>query len=144
MSQDYLKSENIDGHKFEIYMLPPKQALSTLTEIGKMIGPSLGSVVDGDEADLGGALKAFFDNIDNPKLISIMDRLAEKTMVDGKPLKGNNFDLVFMGKIGLMFKWFMFALRSQYSDFLGEMTALVSGQGLQGMMIQQRSKSQNT
>ncbi len=129
MSQDYVKSEKIDGYNFEIYMLSPKVALSTLTELGKMIGPSLGVISDGDNENVGEVIKVLFDNIDNPKLSMIMDRMAEKSMVDGKPLKGANFDSLFMGKIGLMLKWFIFALRSQYSDFLEEMAALMGGQG---------------
>jgi hypothetical protein len=130
MSQDYLKTEEIDGHKFEIYMLPPKAALSTLTELGKMLGPALGALSDGKDDAIGDVIKIFFDNVDNPKLISIMDRMADKTIVDGKPLKGSNFDSLFMGKIGLMFKWFIFALRSQYADFLEETTGLLGLRGL--------------
>lgn len=129
MAQDFYKEEEIGGHMFKIYMLPPRIAMATLTELGKMFGPAYAEMFsEKDDDNFSKATKLLFDNIDNPKLNAIMDKMAEKTLVDDKPLK-NNFDLIFLGKIGLMMRWFVFAVRSQFSDFLGELTGVLAGLG---------------
>lgn len=146
MSQLTGTSETIDGHEYTVYMLPPMTALDMLVDIGKMLGPGLGSVVDAvsgnfaeggidavmeqnlDGAFFSKAATALFQNLNKASVRDVVTTLAGATHVDGKKLK-DIFDIHFRGKLGGLAKWLAFSLKAQYGDFWSALADTNLGQG---------------
>lgn len=149
MSQKVCVEEEIDGHMFQIYMLAPRTAFDVLAELGNILGPSIGVAIDMADSDAKGeltskAFELFFKNYNSSKGQNIISKLASKTLVDGKDLgRKENFDALFQGRMGLLFQWLLFSLKSQFSDFFDTMGDVLGDQNLGGQM-QQVFKSQST
>lgn len=133
MSQRDHEQTIIDELKIDVYMLPPKQARTMLLEMTKIVAPLLGALGD-MRGGLRGLLATELNDIStdrfqqlavllsdklDPKMIDAhMNALAEVTQVDGVTLS-KTFDLTFRGKLGTMFKWYGFALKVNFADFMG-------------------------
>lgn len=149
MSQAAFLEEEIGGHTFQVYMLPPLVAMEMFTDLATMAGPAISVVAQVNEGvgtDLiAKALEVFFKNYTSSKGQDIIKKLAAKTMVDGRDLgKKENFDTLFLGKIGLMFKWIIFALKCQFSDFLADWGGVLEDQSSLLGQIRQVSQSLDT
>lgn len=134
MPQDTSKTKDIGGVSYEVFMLPPRVGMSMLVDIGKVVGPALGLVnagsEDGNENEMFMKVAStLISGIDKQTLNYVCDKLSEVTHVNGMPLD-KVFDSHFMGKMGSLFQWLVFALEVQYSDFLnalGSASDLVPG-----------------
>jgi hypothetical protein len=149
MSQEAGKKRVIDGIEFEVFMLDPWVANEILHDLFHIFGPSIRDVfgaMDGDvkslkEAandtkdwaeqqinmgSLGSAIGGLFQRMDSNLTKSIMEKLAAVTMVKDKGKLGDQFQLVFLGKLGTMYKWVAFALEVQLADFFGSIPAAMS------------------
>ncbi len=121
------QSKEIDGATYTVQMLGGTESWKMLLKLSKMLGPSLGKVVDGGSLEdvlnsqIGGnfiaeAIEAFVNNVDEPAAASIIEKLKDNTLVDGAPLRGS-FELHFQGDgIGII-KWLVFALQAQFGNF---------------------------
>lgn len=153
MSQNDSHSKTIDGHTYTVYMLAPSVSLSLLTDLTKVIGPSLGPVIDVlfGQGGVEGVLKAeidgkffakaatsLFSHIDKDLVKRVVDTLLEVSEVDGKKLKPI-WEIQFRGKIGVLLKWLAFALKSQYSDFSSAWEGIVQA----GQIIEMPPQSQS-
>lgn len=133
------QSTTIGGHTYEVRMLGATASYKLLLEIGKVIGPSFGHVVDSAgnveqvlDTDVSGAflskaIEALVENLDEARFDRIVGKLKEVTNVDGKPL-APIFEEHFRGSMGQMFQWIAFAVKSQYEDFFGALSS-VAAQG---------------
>lgn len=142
MSQMDSREKVIDGVTYTIYMLPPKVAMDLLVDVSKVVGPSLGALLDAAESKGNGgsvldlditsptisnALGALLERVDKKTLRSMIDQLVPVSMADGVKLEGA-FDIHFRGRLGSMFKWLFFALQTQFGDFIDALVG-ATGQG---------------
>ena len=142
MSQMDCQETVIDAVTYTVYMLPPKAATDMLVDIGKVIGPSLGTILDA-ASEKGGitplldmsvnseffskAAGQLFERMDKAVLRSMIDQLAQVSMADGVKLD-STFDIHFRGRLGSMFQWLTFALKVQFGNFLSALGD-ATGQG---------------
>jgi hypothetical protein len=130
MSQLTPETKEIDGHNYEMYMLDPMTSHHLLTDVVKMIGPSLGPVFD---VFFSGAIKkdqsildqevnsdfftkaagSLFGALDKNTLDRVINAFQEKTHVDGKMLKGI-FLAHFLGRLDSMYKWLIWGAQVQW------------------------------
>lgn len=126
------QKKTIDGTEYEVTMLGAKDAKKTLLKILKVVAPTaaegIGSVASlrellGPDSKFGlaEAIRTFVDRVDEPTLIEVTEQLAGVTRVHlGKeaPLLSDVYDVHFAGSLFAESKWFAFALKAQYADFL--------------------------
>lgn len=124
MSQHDSKKETIDGQTYEVYMLSPKRARAMLVEMLRIVGPALATAAqngggqDLTKLDLRVVAQDLFASLTPELLDQHMSSLAEVTQVDGKTLD-KIFEIHFRGRLGTMFKWYFFAVRTNFEDFFG-------------------------
>ncbi|NIQ91020.1 MAG: hypothetical protein GWM98_04725 [Nitrospinaceae bacterium] len=136
MSQADGITKEIGDHKFTIYYLPPVESHDLLIDLAKMIGPSLGPVlgsvgselsekglaaimdIELDPEFLSQAASTLFNNLDKPVVKKVMEALRSKTLIDGKPLD-KVFDVVFLGRLDLMYRWFFWGIWVQWGKSFG-------------------------
>ncbi len=138
MSQFDAETKEIDGEKYEVYMLPPMQSHDLLMDVAKMIGPALGPVLDklfsggrsaGEVLDMEvssefftKASSALFSGLDKKVLHDVIKALRSVTHVGGKKLD-SVFDVHFKGRLDNMYKWLAFGMSVQWGK---SFSALVS------------------
>lgn len=128
MAQNEAKTKDIDGVKYSVRMLPPKVARRMLVEMAKVAGPVLGALTKkGLETEVN--FQEVFEGVSEnltPELLDVhMSLLTDVSEADGVPLK-TIFDVHFMGKVGLMFKWYLFALQVNFEDFISAFRSVTS------------------
>lgn len=118
-------------YTYTVYPLDPFIANDILVDIVHIVGPSIGAAAaleaQGDEAEAGAAavmseaIGGLFQRIDKQKLRSIINTFAQSTEVtngSGKAPRLNSvIKLHFKGKLGIMYQWLWFAMRSEYQSF---------------------------
>ena len=131
----------IDGHHYEMAMLPGSRGWRMYLRILKMLGPSLGKVVDGviqGGGDLSGrailqkimdmegiskdfvseAVVALTEHVNEDEVSLVMTELAKVTWADRQHLvAGANFDVHFQGRPLSIMKWLAWGLQVQYGGF---------------------------
>jgi hypothetical protein len=128
VSQQNSEIKEIEGVKYEVFMLAPSVSLDLGVEIGKVLGPAFGALIDKASAteakdvldtdvNFADAAKLLFQNLEKGMLQNVILKLASVTHADGTPLD-KIWEIHFRGKLGSLFKWMGFALKVQYSDFL--------------------------
>lgn len=148
MSQVQAETTHIGESYYEMYMLPPMKSHDLLMDVVKMVGPSMGPVVDtffskmkGDSLEeimntnLDGdfftkAFAVLFENLNKSVLNKVIDSFKTVTQVgaEGKtsPLE-KIFDVHFMGKLENMYAWIAWGMRVQWgkslSALIGEAAA---------------------
>ena len=138
MSQKDEMSKRIGEHEYTVQMLPPLKSHDLLVSVTKMIGPSVGPLLDMlvSQAKPGSAImdqvvspdffgkaaSVLFQELDNVVLHQLIDAMKEKTLVDGKPLK-DIFDFHFLGKLDQMYLWLAHCMDVQWGKLL---SALIS------------------
>lgn len=162
MSQVTSNKESINGHEYEMFMLPPMDSHELLMDVAKMVGPAVGPLLDqllqgksaGNlefdkvmEQDLGPefftkAAGSLFSNLNKVVLKKVIDAFKEVTLVTGSGKLTDIFDVQFSGELDAMYKWIAFGMKVQWGKSLN---ALVGGLGdLQGKLGQKQSQSQDT
>lgn len=138
--QSESKTQEFDGKKFTVFMLPPRQARGMLVDMTKVLAPAFGAMA-GSEAGgfaafissevstgrFNAAVVSLMDRLDETMLDNHMKALASVTQVDGVTLD-KTFDIIFLGNLGMMFKWYIFALKVNFEDFtnaLGNATSVL-------------------
>lgn len=122
------QSQEIDEHTYTVSMLDPFVANKILVMLGKILGPSLGSLTDvvSDDTDaqaLNNAAGGLFERLDESQLRWLIDELSKVTSVrspttkDQEPQLNRVFQIHFRGRISSMYKWLWFALKVQFADF---------------------------
>lgn len=132
MPQTSSKTKEIGNNKYEVFMLPPRVSMSMMVDIGKVMGPALEGMQagssDGDDQVLYMKIAgALMGGLDKSVLNNVCDKLAGVTHVNGMPLD-KVFESHFMGKMGELLQWLIFALETQYADFLSVL-GIASGLG---------------
>ena len=122
------QSKDIDGHLYEVTMLGGTESWKMLLKLSKMLGPGIGKISGSKgslnalmDSEIGSnflaeAIEAFVQNVDEPAAASIIEKLKDVTLVNGKPLRGT-FELHFQGDAIGVIKWLIFALQAQYGNF---------------------------
>lgn len=141
MSQKSFQEKIINGYKYSVHMLPPIESNNWLIDLSKMIGPSVGPLLDkfiGKSFEqilqtdielefLSKATQLLFSNLDKETIEKLMRRLSEKTLVDGKKLT-DLFDVHFSGKLDEMYEWLLFAMKVQWGNSLRALWKLIGTQ----------------
>jgi hypothetical protein len=136
MSQVEAVETQIGESKYEMYMLAPMVSHGLLMDVGKMVGPAIGPVLDALFSKAGGenkieqvmdqeigadffssAAKALFENINKKTLADVINAFKTVTHVDGMPLD-KIFDAYFMGKLDEMYRWLFWGMRVQWGKSL--------------------------
>ena len=164
MPQDQGPTEQIGDHEYMVLMMSPTPSFELLEDVSKMIGPSLGPVLDALwsgargkkidriadllEADLDGefftrAARSLFGSIDKRVMRTVLDAMKDKTYVDGKPLKPI-FEEHFRGKLDVMFKWLAFAMKVQWGNSLGALGGFMTARGAEAVNMESQSPSTST
>jgi hypothetical protein len=133
MARLKIKSEPIDSYVYEVTQLGAVEGKRIYAQVLKMVLPALGAALKGrdlsgiSKADVAGmaldeiavALVRSLDGVD-----AIIETLAKTTDIYG-PGFGDagapmwrNFDEHFAGKYLSLSKWFLFALKANFQDFI--------------------------
>ena len=135
MAQRDSQKSKIDGHEYEVFMLPPKVARRLLVEMSKVVGPALGGIMSSgaglaklmemsvEGVDWAAVISGLTDRLSADMLDEHMEVLAKSTHVDGKEL-APIFDHHFRGALGGMFKWYGFALKVNYGNFFSALESV--------------------
>ncbi len=143
MSQEDFQTKVIEGVEYKSFMLPPMKSQALLVQVSKMIGPSIGPVLDklagktsvSDMLDqtvtadfFAKAAEAFFRDIDSDKLESVQMALMDKCHADNQPLS-NIYNVVFLGRLDLMYRWMAFAMQAQWGKLSSALVPMIVAQG---------------
>ena len=141
------QDREVKGAIYRVHQFKATKGLGMFLELAKMVGPSLGILVDGaapgkdGKVDLasvmsmrisgdvfGKATEALFGRMDTARVQAMIAELAEQTYVNPEPSQGDKFvplksiyELHFAGKLGALFAWLKFALEVQFADFLSSL-----------------------
>jgi hypothetical protein len=128
------RTREIDGLEFTVSMLPPKKARATLLRLSRLVGPALAelaqgkaeSILDLDTSHVLAAVSRFFAGMAEEDLEHFVSTFQSVTLVpipdmpEAKPIPPG--DALFAGRGTLIvFKWLIFCLEVNYSDFLDEL-----------------------
>jgi len=145
-------------------MLDPLTAADILADLGYILAPVMGSLTgafakgkedlmskameggfeDGEGDALSDSLErailGFFDRITKEKQRELFSVMAKQTYIllgDGKePQLSQLFQEHFRGRISAMYRWFAFAMRTQFRDFFTG-----QGDGMSGVLGQIMAKA---
>lgn len=117
--------EIIDGEAYTFAYLPPRIALSLLSKIIKLIGPSIGAIandaddgeIDEKEINVGEAARLLCDRLDENEIMSMINTLLSQVTHEGKGDVIKSFDVIFTGRIRHLFSVVKKSLEVQYADF---------------------------
>lgn len=131
------QTKEIGGYEFTVSQLPGSIGLKMFFDLVKMVGPSIGALIDegggsltmsdlgklaGDkkiaQAGLSGAIKELALNMNDAQVDKMIKQLRECTQVKGHGPLNKVHDAIFAGKIKAQLEWLAFALQVQFSDFL--------------------------
>lgn len=143
-----VRSDNIDGFQYEVFMLDPLAAADMLADLSNILAPVIGAAtnilatgdvsirdildggIEGIGDQLGMTLQNFFATFPKAKQREFMAQLSAISTVvmpDGATPKLNSvFKAHFRGRTMSMYKWFLFALKAQFSDFFSSVTDATS------------------
>lgn len=134
------QTKTIDGHTYQVQMLPGTKSWKMMLRLSKMVGPSLGKVIDGSGGDLqkllntnmadvmlGEAIAALTERLDEADVELMVQQLAACTLVDNKPLT-DCFELHFQGDGVGVVKWLAFALKANFGPFSDVLASAKSDQ----------------
>ncbi len=149
MPQTLETIETIGDVEYTVYPLDPLTAIDLSVDIGKTLGPAFGALFGGAggieevverKVDFGAGAALLFQHLDKATLRAAMKTLAKVTHAGGVPLDPI-FAAHFHGKLGVMMRWFAFALKVQFADFF---EGWGGGAGLAGILASLQSRSPST
>lgn len=123
--------KEIDGVSFQIHMLPYGEAQQLLFKANMLLTLKLNTELS-EEGLLPLSTIIFAPGVDQKDVEYVINKLAEKTRV--KEDGGQYMDLsrckdvIFTGRMDLMFKWLDAALELNFASFLDELKKLASRQ----------------
>ncbi|KKK77284.1 hypothetical protein LCGC14_2855150 [marine sediment metagenome] len=140
MTQIKIHEEEIEGHRFQVFKLPPLEAQDLLLDILAAVGPSVGSLAGGlkgdddtpiterelDPAALSAGIGSLVRALDKKAMRDMVNTLAEVSTVDGLPVK-QQLPIIFREDLSLMYRWLWFALKVQYARFFALLPSGASG-----------------
>ena len=121
------QKRTIEGVTFEVTPLGFKRGRRAFVRLSKAIGPALGAADSVDALRQGRGvtevLEKLLDSVSDEDLEWFADVLGKGTRFsrDGDKwpfLNESNRDALFGGELVLFFRWLMFALEVNFSDFL--------------------------
>lgn len=133
MSQKTPIKKEIEGLEFTFTMMPPRKARAWINRalghfsqgVGVIGNAVAKSGLDG-EMPLGDAFSSAVSGLDPGLLDQFMDELANYCIHKEVPLR-DCYDVVFLGRPGLQYAWFLTAVEVQFSDFLPGIIAWAKG-----------------
>ena len=140
MSQLDSQTKNINGHKFEVFKLPPLVAQDVLIDIGQVLAPALGKAatavdsvkggnpldMDIDDPRISTAVASLAQGVTKEKMRELVRIMADVTHCDGTPLPKIQ-EVVFRGDLPLMYEWLWFALQVNFGNFSGWLGDAIGG-----------------
>jgi hypothetical protein len=144
MSQKDPVIKRIGDYNFKMFMLPPLLSNRLLLEVTKMIGPSVGPVVDmifnsaksrntnALDIELGSdffskAAQALFKDLEVATTERLIEAFSKVTAVDDQPLEGR-VDYFFIGELDVMYQWLAWGLKVQWGKCLSSLVSAISAQ----------------
>ncbi len=133
--ENQLKTFAVRGVQYETGLWTVNKSLDTWTWIVKLVGEPIAALMLGadDEKslldqDLEGqvyatAIKALTDKLDSEEIQKRFRAIMHDVRAGGTKIE---YDLYFMGKMGLLFQCAFGVLKCQYSDFLEGLPASVT------------------
>jgi hypothetical protein len=136
--------EKVIGERtFVMYMLPPMESHELLIDVAKMLGPSVGDLLDSLKQK--GEVEAMLDmevggdffskiatqlasSLDKNVLRAVIKAFKRMTHVDNKPLD-TTFDIVFIGQLKQMYEWLIWGMSVQWAGSFGVLASVADGQG---------------
>jgi hypothetical protein len=139
MGQNKPVKETIEGKAYEMYMLPPMVSHDLFVDVVKMVGPSLGPVIDKlfskaqgkkvkdlMDMEIGAdffakAADSLFQNLKKETIENLIEKFKEVThvSVSGKMVPLTQvFDIHFQGDLGPMYKWLGWGMKVQWGKSL--------------------------
>jgi hypothetical protein len=138
------KSKTIDGIRFVVTPFPAREANRILITLTSYFGRPMASLAalflrgdgsappdaDGDELPtaaidaLGDAVRMLFQELDEDKADALVTRLTSRTTANGQPIADAVFDVMFMGRLKLLYRVLAFVLEVNYGDFFDGADAL--------------------
>lgn len=127
-----VKEFEVQGLRFRLQRLKPKDALKGLRLVGKVLLPAIGEAHAAGEGQLGDALSKVVEGLDC--LPELLDLFATRTQVPS-PTSPNGdvwvalpafLDLVFEGKPEAMVQFLVIATQHEFGGFLGENSPLAA------------------
>lgn len=137
------EERTIGDTTYRVTQLTAKPARRLFARIVQLLGPGIGSMMEGQPlsmqallgADMGVGIKEITKALDPEEQEHVIDVLCENKTIarrdgDKWPIMNKEaFDLHFTGRLVDMYKVIGFALEVNYSDFLGGLSVRNSGQG---------------
>lgn len=144
MSQTQGASKEIDGKEYTMFQLAPMRSHDLLMDVVKMVGPSLGPVLDALisgskdgksvtlDTEIGPdfftrAASSLFTSLDKATVKRVIDTFASVTMVEGSDGKlESHLEAHFIGRLAALYKWVAWGMAVQWGGLfsaLGESTA---------------------
>ena len=127
----------IDGEQYEFCQLPARQSLKLLTRLMRIVGPTLGTAVNGiasggldiesvldADIDFSSIVTALCDRLDENEVTAIVDELLSQVIHQGRGELSKVFDAHFSGRLPHLFKVLGRALQVEYGNFLAELPDL--------------------
>jgi len=122
------QKKTIDGITFEVTPLGFKQGRKAFVRLSKALGPALGAAPSVDALKAGRNVSAILERlvaeVSDDDLEWFASTLGDKntrysTDLEAWPfLNSANRETLFQGRLTLFFKWLIFALEVNFSDFL--------------------------
>lgn len=113
--------------EYMITMLPPSRAIKLLTKLTKIVGEPMAKMAAaaGDQKDemIPMAIAALTSKLEAEEVLALVKELMTCVTKDNKSI---NFETEFMGKLGTVLKLCKEVLEVNYSDFLEEISSLMS------------------
>ncbi len=140
MTQIKTHEEEIEGHKFVVFKLPPLEAQDLLLDILAAVGPAVGELAGGldgssdvpiterelDPAALSKGIGSLVRALDKQTMRAMVNTLARVSTVDGLPVE-KQLPVIFREDLSLMYRWLWFALKVQYERFFDLLPSGASG-----------------
>ncbi len=124
--------KNINGRLFRVSQFPTMRGYKIFHRLAKGLIPAIASVfgslsgdaekiseldIDGD--GLGKAIEMLFTELDEDKSEALIRDLLSLTFVDGQEVMPQ-FDVLFQGDYGTLFKVLAFSVEVNFKSFLGD------------------------
>lgn len=131
--------KTIDGVTFEVTPLGFRKGRQAFTRLAKALGPALGAAESVTELAQGQGvnkvLERLVGEVSDDDLDWFSETFAETTRFsrDGErwpTMRSAEQDALFGGNLTLFFRWLMFCMEVNFSDFLGLLRSAKSGEGL--------------
>jgi hypothetical protein len=123
----HVRTKEINNKSFQIHLLGAGAGIKTVTELGDIILPVIGSMQGATDADGNAEVnfaeiaKAITMNMDKVNILEIIQRLLKDLAVDGSEVKIDDY---FIANYGELIAVVAFALQENFSSFFDGMDML--------------------